>query len=177
MRGHRQRGGCAPRPTGRGAPPHSSSVYLQPGVVVVWPGGWHLALASFGPPPLLPGPNDGSASADGASAPSNAQVDSAIAILLRSGLIQTSLVVLAHQRPSPSHEPGSKAAGRVQNTPPFGISESRNVSCIRHFAGHANLPYRAVRSPNLSGSARVSDFVVRDGAEPVATKGATEGPA
>src|SRR5215203_3008148 len=72
-----------PRPTGRGAPPHSSSVYLQPGVVVVWPGGWHLALASFGPPPLLPGPNDGSASADGASAPSKAHVDSAIAIRLR----------------------------------------------------------------------------------------------
>src|SRR5829696_560800 len=54
--------------------------YLQPGVSVVWPGGWHLALASFGPPPLLPGPNDGSASAAGASAPSTPRVVSATAM-------------------------------------------------------------------------------------------------
>src|SRR5829696_1795828 len=50
------------------------SDYLQPGVSTVCPGGWHLALASFGPPPLLPGPNDGSAIAAGASAPSTASV-------------------------------------------------------------------------------------------------------
>src|SRR5215218_3781186 len=54
--------------------------YLQPGVSVVWPGGWHLALASFGPPPLLPGPNDGSASAAGASTPSTPRVANATAI-------------------------------------------------------------------------------------------------
>src|SRR5215203_3792577 len=111
MRGGRQRGGCAPRPTGRGARPHSSWVYLQPGVVVVWPGGWHLALASCGPPPLLPGPNDGSASADGASAPSNAHVDSAIAIRLRSGLIQTSLVVFGPRATISEPRTEDKAAG------------------------------------------------------------------
>src|SRR5215212_11150600 len=54
--------------------------YLQPGVVVVWPGGWHLALASFGPPPLLPGPKDGSAIAAGASAPSTVSVVKTTAI-------------------------------------------------------------------------------------------------
>src|SRR5829696_9608466 len=50
------------------------SDYLQPGVSTVCPGGWHLALASLGPPPLLPGPNDGSAIAAGASAPSTDSV-------------------------------------------------------------------------------------------------------
>src|SRR4051794_8092216 len=53
-------GRVAPRPretAGRVA----TWAYLQPGVSTVWPGGWHLALASLGPPPLLPGPNDGSA--------------------------------------------------------------------------------------------------------------------
>src|SRR5215216_6770707 len=62
----------------RGASPQRA--YLQPGVVVVWPGGWHLALASFGPPPLLPGPNDGSASAAGASTPSTPRVANATAM-------------------------------------------------------------------------------------------------
>src|SRR5215207_2212639 len=56
------------------------SDYLQPGVSTVCPGGWHLALASFGPPPLLPGPNDGSAIAAGASAPSTASVVTAKAM-------------------------------------------------------------------------------------------------
>src|SRR5829696_3780743 len=75
----------APRPTApggesaNGASPRTA--YLQPGVVVVCPGGWHLALASFGPPPLLPGPNDGSASAAaGASAPSTPRVANATAM-------------------------------------------------------------------------------------------------
>src|SRR5829696_10013581 len=53
--------------------------YLQPGSVTVCPGGWHLALASFGPPPLLPGPKLGSASAAGASAPSTPNVANRIA--------------------------------------------------------------------------------------------------
>src|SRR4051795_11264608 len=38
--------------------------YLQPGVVVVWPGGWHLPTCGAelpAPPPLLPGPKAGSA--------------------------------------------------------------------------------------------------------------------
>jgi hypothetical protein len=43
-----------------------SCSYLQPGVFVVWPGGWHLLLPV---PPPLPGPNDGSAYASGAATP------------------------------------------------------------------------------------------------------------
>src|SRR5829696_3887366 len=71
------------------------SDYLQPGVSTVCPGGWHLALASFGPPPLLPGPNDGSPSAAGASAPNTVSVVNTTAIRLfmgsSNGTVETDL--------------------------------------------------------------------------------------
>src|SRR5918995_1011011 len=46
-----------------GPPPTRFASYLQPGVVVVCPGGWHFAPPSFGPLLLLPGPKSGSANA------------------------------------------------------------------------------------------------------------------
>src|SRR5829696_5989586 len=49
------------------------AAYLQPGVSVVWPGGWHLPTwgPEFpSPPPLLPGPKAGSPRAGAALIPS-----------------------------------------------------------------------------------------------------------
>src|SRR2546421_2537276 len=59
-------------------------LYLQPGVVVVCPGGWHLPTCGpelpF-PPPLLPGPNAGAANAGAAMA--RAETDRTTASILR----------------------------------------------------------------------------------------------
>ncbi len=47
---------CGRSPLVSGPPPELFVSYLQPGVVVVCPGGWHLAPGSFGPLSLAPGP-------------------------------------------------------------------------------------------------------------------------
>jgi hypothetical protein len=46
-----------------GPPPALFASYLQPGSVVVCPGGWHFAPGSCGPLLLSPGPKSGSANA------------------------------------------------------------------------------------------------------------------
>ena len=63
-------------------PVAASVAYLQPGSNTVWPGGWHLAPASFGPFWLLPGPKSGSATA-GAAGMESAPTDSIKAKSLR----------------------------------------------------------------------------------------------
>src|SRR5215218_4673490 len=72
--------------------PLKASGYLQPGSSTVWPGGWHFALASFGPPPLLPGPKDGSPNAAGASAPRTPSVVRATAMRFLMSLLSRWLV-------------------------------------------------------------------------------------
>src|SRR3954465_5164718 len=63
MRPRRERRGCR-RGRQRSTACARCLLYLQPGVVVVWPGGWHLPTCGPelpAPPPWLPGPNAGAA--------------------------------------------------------------------------------------------------------------------
>jgi hypothetical protein len=80
-----------------GPPPALFASYLQPGVSVVCPGGWHFAFASFGPPPLLPGPKDGAANA-GAAVAIAMRLANNTAITLR--FICSHLLSLSKQKPA-----------------------------------------------------------------------------
>src|SRR5205807_6737364 len=113
-------------PGSKGVP--SSLRYLQPGVVVVCPGGWHFP--TWGPelpwpPPLLPGPNAGSANAGGATI-AKASTANPVAIVLRLCMIYLLLATRGRPRlgvvppygwlPGPPwllHELGRSALGPV----------------------------------------------------------------
>ena len=86
--------------------PRSSYVpsYLQPGVVVVCPGGWHFAFPACGPPPLLPGPKDGAANAtvpnDIVSAIASAAINNVMRFLIASHLPSSSSSPFPKQKPA-----------------------------------------------------------------------------
>jgi hypothetical protein len=79
----------APLRTKRPEPPTRTptlfATYLQPGVLTVFPGGWHFAPGSCGPFLLLPGPKSGAANA--APAPPNDIVSANMAAMINIAIL------------------------------------------------------------------------------------------